>query len=273
MQKAVYQGSDGHIIARTKNYVSVNCIYQISKNIFLVGSDRGLFLYKVKESIFRQIDMGDLSWGKISSIVRRGDSEYFIGTSDGLALCRWNGATLMMINLYSATQPTRYKLTGDCINALYVDAEDMLWGGTRGGGLFSIDTNMAVVNYSYDLVDNTRINDNIINSLFVDDEKMLWIGTENHGCNLLNLNRKKISRFDNIQNFPLNINDNMITALTGDGENTLYAGSTYNSIYKIDIDDNRYRLETIPLTCYADNLNGEILSLYLDQQKNLWIGS
>ena len=273
VQKAVYQGSDGHIIARTKNYVSVNCIYQISKNIFLVGSDRGLFLYKVKEAIFRQIDLGNLSWGKISSIVRRGDSEYFIGTSDGLALCHWNGATLMMMNVYSATQPTRYKLTGDCINALYVDAEDMLWGGTRGGGLFSIDTNMVVVNYSYDLVDNTRINDNIINSLFVDDEKMLWIGTENHGCNLLNLNRKKISRFDNIQNFPLNINDNMITALTGDGENTLYAGSTYNSIYKIVIDNNRYQLETIPLTCYADNLNGEILSLYLDQQKNLWIGS
>ncbi len=274
VRKAIYHSPNGGIMARTKNHVSTNCIYQLSANTFLVGTDRGLFIFRLRESIFRMVDIGSMSAAKISAIVRRNSTDFFIATSDGLVSCSWDGSALTPQQQYGISQPAGHHLQSDWVNIIVMDSTHTIWGGGRGGGLFSIDTNNVVVNYVSDIIDPNRISDHAINSLLIDRNGVLWIGTDNHGCNLLNLNHKHICRFDNIPGFAGNLNNDVITAITGNGTNVIYTGTASSGVSKITLTgNNSYVTENVPITTDKNDQNREVLSLYLDSHNNLWAGT
>lgn len=274
VHNSIYHDANGNIIPRTKNHISACSIFQLADNLFLVGTENGVFIYKVKESIFRKMALGILDISKVNVILKRFDNEYFIATSDGMVICQWDGNIIVPYRVYNTSQQEPYQLNTNYVNALICDKENTIWGGCRGGGLFNIDKNQILQKFVGDNKKEFGLNDHVINSLLIDKTDALWIGTESQKCFMLDLNRKKINHFDFIPNYKNNINDNLVTAITGNRNDLLWVGTAANGISKILLkENNSYSIEYIPLKAYSDNRNNEIISLLFDSRENLWIGS
>jgi signal transduction histidine kinase/ligand-binding sensor domain-containing protein/DNA-binding response OmpR family regulator len=274
VHSSIFQDSNGNIIPRTKNHASACSIYQLADDIFLVGTENGAFVYRAKESVFRKMALDVLDISKVNVILKRFANEYFIATSDGMVVCRWDGNNLIPYRTYSTASPEPYRLNTNYVNALTLDSNNTIWGGCRGGGLFRIDSSLILYKFYGNGQQESGICDNVINSLLIDRANTLWIGTESQKCYLLDLNRKKINHFNNIPGYKNNINDNLITAITGNQKNILWVGTAANGISRIELRaNNSYSIESIPLKVYPDEKNNEIISLLHDSRGNLWIGS
>ncbi len=274
VSKSIFNDASGAIIPHTKTHVAVAAMVPLSNNQILIGSDNGVFVYNKFHSVFRKMDLGFINVSKITSIIKRAENEFFIGSSEGLIYAVWDGNTLNKKIEYRVNQPFSYKLNYNWVNNMVVDKNNIIWGGTRGGGLFTIDTNNII-----DLFNNVNnfsfgITDNIINSLIIDKTDVLWIGTESQGCYQLDLNRKKFYHFENVPGYTQNISQNLITAITGDGKKTLYTGTAFNGINKVNFTTgNNYTIEQVDLRGVPNEMNNEIISLLLDSKNNLWVGS
>ncbi len=273
-QKSVYRAVDGSILARTKNFINTVSVCQLSQNVYLVGTGSGLFIYRRDESTFQLLDLGYLSLARVNSIARRGETDFFIATSNGMGCYQWNENSLIQKQLYSTFQPAGYRLESNWISVLVLDSANTVWGGGRGMGLFRIGDDLKVASFTSDPVDANTLNDKTVNSLMIDACGVLWIGTESKGCGMLDLNRKPIFRFDNIDSYKANFNNDVVTAIAGDGKGTLYIGSAHNGLHRVKQNaTDSYSVEPMPIGSYANMQSKEILSLYFDSKKNLWISS
>lgn len=273
-QKSVYRAGDGSILARTKNFINTVSVCQLSRNVYFIGTGSGMFLYDSSESAFQLLDLGYLSLARVNSIARRGESDFFIATSSGMCCYQFNDNKLTPKQLYSTFQPVDYRLESNWISVLTVDSANTVWGGGRGSGLFSIGDDMKIVSYASDPLDANTLNDKTVNSLMIDACGVLWIGTESKGCGLLDLNRKPIFRFDNIVGYKANFNNDVVTAIAGNGKGTLYIGTAHNGLHCIKQNGtDSYSIEPMSIGSYANVQSKEILSLYFDSHQNLWISS
>ena len=273
VKKSVYRDINGNIMPQTKYHLATSCIYQMSENTFFVGTDLGLFMYRLNESTFQMLDVGFFFSGRINAILKYSEAEYFVASANGLYCCQWDGNSLKTKISYNNYQSEEHQLRSSWVNVLLKDKSNTIWGGTRGGGLFSIDSSLTVINYAYNDIGVNSISDKIINSLLIDKSGVLWVGTETRGCNTLNLNRRKFCQFDDIPNFDGNLSSDVVTAITGNKSNELYVGSAYYGVKKITLNDDSYSIVNVPLRSFNSSIPAEVLSLYYDSKDNLWISS
>ncbi len=270
---SVYTDEKGKLIPSVKSYASFFSIIKINQDEFLVGTKKGVFIFLPKKSVFKKLDIESINGSKISSIIQRKEKEYVFGTADGIVIGNWDGKQLINLHIFNSYQAKPNKLNISWTNKVIKSKNSEIWGGTRGGGFFKIDTlNRLYSFYSKNKLENS-LKDHVINTLFIDKTEVLWLGTESHGAFQLDLNRKKFNHLE-IESSQNNfLNSILITALSGDGNN-IYVGTAYNGISKITIHNDR--------TCKVDpniaediliNANDEVLSLLYSSENTLWVGS
>ncbi len=270
---SIYYDASGQLIPHLNPHTSFVSIIKSGDKDFLVGTEEGVFLYDNDKSVFRKLDIKSINESKINSIIRRSEKEYVFGTGDGIVIGEWDGQNIKPVQIYNSYQTAPHWLNISWTNKILIRNNNEIWGGTRGGGFFKIDTlNRLSTYYSSSTLGNS-IKDYVINTLFIDKTGVLWLGTESQGAFQLDLNRKKFNHFVVESSQIKHLNSILITAISGSG-NEIFTGTAYNGISKVVLHDNQ--------TCTVDaniaedilkDYNDEIIALLCSSDKTLWVGS
>lgn len=272
--KSIYKSESGAILPRNKSVYSTTAINQLSNDFYLIGTDKGAFLLNKNNLIFSRIDLEKINTDKVNSILVLDTSTFWIGSAEGIARVSDFQNEQMKVSFYNETEVKKRQIKVNWINSIISDKLGNIWAASRGGGLLKFDQKGNYVNYMRGDGQTGSLTDNMINSLFVDNKGVLWIGTESKGCSTLDLFRKK---FYYLSGSPSgnSFTNNLITAITGNDQKSIWIGTAFNGIGKIIFhEDFTYTLkqyEELPLG--SNRVIREVISLLLDKNNNLWIGS
>lgn len=118
---------------------TVRCIFQDSRGFMWFGTQDGLNRYdglQFKKYKHEPDDTTSLKNNTIFSICEDNQGKLWIGTEIGLDL--FNRETETFTHFNNSSQ-IPYPFDGYTIWSLYADAEDVLWIGTNGAGLYKLD--------------------------------------------------------------------------------------------------------------------------------------
>ncbi len=167
-------------ISNIKNFESdIKCILLEKDRTYWMGGKDGFFLYDVtKKSTIANYGIGNSTLGSenIRSIVRKSYNELFICTAIGLYLFNTNTATFKLIKLgQNIKQPF--------VSNILQDKKGRLWIGTSGEGIFLIQNEKEIANFSKN---NGLANNQIYAIQFDQNETQCWIST-NSGLSSINM--------------------------------------------------------------------------------------
>lgn len=243
-------------------------------NLWVGTEDSGIIRFK--DNLFGKYNMRNgLSNNKVTSVLQDRKGNIWIGTVGG-GLNRLKNGTIKHYTLPDG-------LPDNTVVAMCMGHDDALWIGANNGCLYRYDyqTDKIIIYFGEN---ELKLNHFPIWSLYEDSKKNLWIGKEGGG--LIRLKNGKFHHF-NVKNKICP--DNRVKAILEDRKGNLWIGNfggglnlflgiktvVRNSQNHIKgIAGNFPEDEQIFVYSAHDGLPGDyIMSLYEDQQGNLWIGT
>ncbi len=222
--------------------LSVTCIQKLTSQILLIGTEKGLFEYnirehhiipyKIKETWHNQLREKFILSLKIAS-----DSTLWIGTKEGLfSIVLSDGSADFYTNNNAINS-----LSNNDVRAIQEDMDGNMWLGTFGGGINKIDfyketkgiTNKAYfVKFLSDLNSDISLSSNNILSIAQTKKGYLWVGTYGSGLNELNTLNGKVNRLNTFKG----LSESTIYSILPESSDVLWC-STNNGLIKIKLSD------------------------------------
>jgi ligand-binding sensor domain-containing protein/AraC-like DNA-binding protein len=220
----------------------VYCLFTDSRGSLWVGTTTGLS--RIDPAGIRSFSTADgLADDLVRAIGEDAQGRLWIGTNRGVTVMAPGEKVL-------CASPA--SLAGDAVMAICRDREGGMWIGTSSGGLRYLRRNEVRVYETGDGLSGQQLR-----SICEDPAGRLWVGTRDRGLNRMeNGNWRSYSRRDGL------VSD-FITALAADPRGRLWIGTLDAGLQLLEQD----RFKAVRP---ADR---PILSLFVDHQENLWIGS
>ena len=244
-----------------------------------------------------------LPFNRVRRIIKDFDGNIWIATSLGLQVVSAD-------KNISTTYTTSGGFPNRSIFELFTDSKNGIWAGTFSGGLIYHNRYDNNFNHYQKSPDPNSLSANIVSSFSEDSEGNIWIGTENGEINLFNPQHKTFAKFaiskderkaDNIKALEFDRFDRLWIGTSYYGlwykendvihyfdrfedqrisfysikatKDGLWLGSNkYGLFYYSFINDELINFKANELDPFALS-NNTILTLYIDSQKNLWIGT
>lgn len=186
----------------------------------------------------------------VTSILSDDLNVKWIGTENGLT--KYNGFDFENIK----PGKNYKKLKNENIEVLFKDKENIIWIGTKSGGISSLDIkNNVIKNYNH-LLNITNRNNINVTAISSDNAGNIWIGTWENGVFVINPKKNKLIKHINIKS--------VINCIIKDNNSNIWI-SYYQTISK-------YNSSGINLTNF--DLKTSISDLILDVKRNkIWIGT
>ncbi len=162
-------------------------------------------------------------------------------------------------------------LASNDIMTLYLDRAGLLWIGTWGGGLDSLDTSAETPQFAHqvnDAYNHQSLSADVVWSVLEDQSGLLWVGTVNGGLNKMDPQVQRFRLYQNSPSDPQSLGFNVVGPILEARSGEIYVG-TYGG--GLDILDRQtgifsHRLEGAQ---QADT----IMSLFEDADGSLWVAS
>lgn len=241
---------------------------------------------------FKHLSVEDgLSQSTVFCILQDVRGYMWFGTTDGLN--KYDG---YKFTVYNNEPSDSTSISGNGITAIYQDSDGTLWIGTSEGILNRYDRKTDTFNhfvlessakrlavfdnsfYSYPLVYSRNVN-KTITALVEDSRKNLWIGTWGDGIYYFEKNSGKLIHYFNIDDDTTSISSNRITGIVKDKDDEIWIGTFGGGLnrltYSIDSTGNSVKFIRYKHSDNNDKTisDDEIMSVYVDQQNVLWIGT
>ena len=241
--------------------------------------------------VHRSWDVSDgLPQNSVNAIVKTSDGFLWLGTQEGLV--RFDGSVFKVYN-----RSTEDALRSDDIRVLKVDSQNVLWIGTRGGGVARYRDGVFAGGELDSTLDKARIT-GIQRAL---DNSHVWVGTSHHG--VWKVRNGEAEKLDGLPSDAITsiVQDNVGALWIGtrdagllrwkDSDITAYSGDTgfiSNDITALAWDDRAARLWVGTRDKGVLSMEGEdtahyntstglptdnILSLYVDAGGIVWVGT
>ncbi len=154
------------------------------------------------------------------------------------------------------------------IQDLLVDRRNQLWVATYGQGVYLINFEKQTIQQFTENKNNPyALHYNDVLCLFEDNTGTIWLGTDGAGLSYYDEYLVKFNVLTNDQ-VPLNVNVDVIRAITKDAENNIWLGTSGKGLTRLNIDKQNF----YTYTAQNSNLLGDrIMSLLIDEGM-LWIG-
>lgn len=221
------------LISELKNFnlfpVLERCMSDNQGNLWLT-STHGLKLLKFRRHNMRTFQQ--IGNDEPRSLVQLPDCHIAVGTAEGyLLICDIEGNRKYVKIVGEGDGAKSYKLTvqpvrfSSKIYALFVDREKRMWVGTKGEGLYILDTAGNVRHFKYDASDAYSISDDQIYDIDEDNNGNIWIGTYGGGLNLAEVAGNGEVKFLNLNNVLKNYPDgdfSRVRRVTHDGKGIIY---------------------------------------------------
>lgn len=253
----------------------VTSLYEDSRgNIWIGTNSKGLNVIKKGETNFRHFltekqKHSITGHNTIRKICEDKNGSLWIATERG---CYY-------IKLDDLTSPVetksfvhRYDKRTDLIDlsntsnrTIYCDRDGLIWIGTWGGGIVSLNVSTGNIRSYRDSEKKTgSISGNLITAIYEDVGGLLWIGTYDGGLNTYNRNTNSFNSYLETEN---------VISLHEDKSGILWIGTLANGLKIFDKRKNKFN------HYYEDpqkpnTIRGkQILAILMDQDGELWIGT
>ncbi|MEI7811483.1 MAG: PAS domain S-box protein [Ignavibacteria bacterium] len=246
------------------------------EGIVWAGTEKGLNRFDESSNTFRHFfhsntDASSISMNIISTIFEDRSGNLWIGTyGGGLNLYNKARGTFKSYK-YHAADP--HSISSNDVRAIYQDLSGNMWIGTRGGGVckFNMSANhFGLITSS--VYNPNSVSSNNIRSVLEDSDGSIWIGTNDEGLSNVDTRTGRVTRYSYEGNGKNKLSNDLVMAIVKDREGYVWAGT--------DDGLNRFDSVTKSFTVYKNNVrdslslsHNQILSLAVDKQDNLWIGT
>ncbi|HGY57157.1 MAG TPA: hypothetical protein ENK44_15725 [Caldithrix abyssi] len=166
-------------------------------------------------------------------------------------------------------------LNNNHILALFIDRHQVLWIGTRAGGLCRLNLADSLYRFStlqHDPKNPASLSHNYVSAICADSAGRLWIATKGGGLNRLNSDGT-FTHFFNTPNHPLK---DISSLLFDKDKNALWIGTRRNGLFCYYLSDRQkprlLNFQYNPDDPYSIS-NNSIHALYKDRSGIIWIGT
>jgi signal transduction histidine kinase/ligand-binding sensor domain-containing protein/DNA-binding response OmpR family regulator len=249
-----------------------------SHGLLWVGTqDGGLNVFNVKnarvvDKVEALSDPAHLPSLNVRCIAEDPKKNIWIGTSRGLVVYLRNLNKFVNFN-FNAVMKER------TILSLLSDANENLWIGTQGSGIFRLDLRQfdthRAENFTFtrlESLDGYDISSKSVQAFYEDNHKNIWAGTHGDGVYMISSEKEKFITFQKLINKGSTFTATSFYGMCYDREGNLWLGTDGNGLYKHSLSDNTG-------THYlADGRSGSIpdnsiQSALCDSKGRLWFGT
>jgi ligand-binding sensor domain-containing protein/serine phosphatase RsbU (regulator of sigma subunit) len=257
----------------------INCIVKDKEGYLWIGTEAGgLNKYDPYKNIFTHFTAdasnkeSAINNNKINALAFENDTVLWIGTEEGI--CKLNTRTNKTVSLVN-TKNKIGLLGGKIIQALLFD-NDILWIGTSGEGLYSLDIKKNVFTANpYN--DNGLIQEwrgvgksKDVLKLFKRSNNELWIGTNGVGILFYNIKEKHV--FNQREFDESYCEKNKIKDLVFDLNGTVWVG-TYQGLINIDQNASVIKEYVADSKKPGELSDDKINQIYIDNKRNFWLAN
>lgn len=276
----------------SKNSLHNQVVYsflQDKAGLLWVGTRGGLNIFDRRNKLFLRPSWLNSGLGEIRnsvmSIMKDRRNLLWIGT-DGGGLYRFSFDRIQkyienpeaILQLEKSEHPEfKNYLRGNGSNQIsynsiwhvFEDSKGVVWVGTRGGGLNSIEftqNHEVIRRYSHNPQNENTLSSNRVRVIFEDRAGTLWLGTHG-GLNRFNRKTGKFHAYKNDIKNRTSLSHNMVTSIYEDEEDMLWVATYGGGL-------NRFNPKTERFTRFSekDGLpNNVVYSVMPDNRRNLWM--
>lgn len=159
------------------------------------------------------------------------------------------------------------------INSIITTNEGLMWLGSLGGGVFSVNTKRALFNNDSLTEIFNEYGTRSVQTIFVDHNGLVWIGLTDFGLILYNPQNKRYQHYLDIPDFKDNselrvINDIYLRPTTGE----IYFG-TWKGVCVLDPKNNKKHINVLSNKSGVHFDDDFVIKFLEDKNGNLWVGT
>jgi len=250
---------------------TILCLDFDSSGNLWIGTKRGLNFLNIKNNKIKNFNNTIITNSEINDIYIN-KNIVWIGTSAGLFSYNINKDKFIehKISIYSKND-TKIKTN---ITTIEKDKKDILWLGTKTGGLisFNLKTNNYYI-YKHEPVNKHSLSTNSILSIYRDNSNILWVGTSLGGVNKWNRAAEDIDVFRHNPYNENSLSASQVRSFYVDKDENIWVGTVEGGLNKWDKKTNKFfHYKNNPERKNSIS-NNHIRSMLEDSQNRFWIAT
>jgi len=171
---------------------------------------------------------------------------------------------------YVHSEDDNTTISDNAVISMLQDSQQRIWVGTDGGGINLFDPETGEFKNFGRLGGQSN---KVIKRIFEDDKQQLYLGTYGGGLVLFDPARERFESYNPIGY----VNDEQqqlsVWSIVQQEAGKLWVGSLGNGLYEFDTANKTFTPLSEIFPDLANLMNGYILSLHVDGNNNLWIGT
>lgn len=263
------------LITNTVNTLVVLSLFEDSTHRMWIGTNGGLLLFDRKINKFTRFvhadnDAASLSGNDVRAITQDARGQLFFGTNSGLSMLLPDGKTFRVFK-HSDSSPA--SISSDLIYALVPAADGKLWIGTEQGLNILNGSTFSNTVIKPDKRKSFSLTNKSVRSVYFAKKGIIWIGTYQGGVNkydpnLALFNVKRSTPFD-----PHGLSAPTVTAFAEYKNGGMFVGTDGGGLHLFDRNTGLFNHFDIKSKISHSGNPLSILTLEMDTQKRLWIGT
>ncbi|MEQ8581398.1 MAG: two-component regulator propeller domain-containing protein [Marinoscillum sp.] len=282
-----HRSLSGMIPSLSKRKLKIFSLHTSQQGILWLGTDGdGVYKYLTKERSFYPISEGSPTDGKLSNSIVRSiyidpNNQLYAGTrSGGLNIISPDRSETRVLNKGNG-------LNGNTVLSITPDKHGNIWLGLDSEGVDMIEQRTGrILHFPRDFANQPEdLYFGSVYKVFFDAYGHLWLGTSGYGIIYMDIEKTNTGTYQlnesyrispDQKNAPgeISIRSNIVYTITSEEPNILWFGTRNGGLYRYNTLTRKFthNLQADETSRYALS-NNDILSLYIDQQNKLWVGT
>jgi signal transduction histidine kinase/DNA-binding response OmpR family regulator/ligand-binding sensor domain-containing protein len=278
---AVNQASSFPLLSKAQR--KILSITETKQDMLWVGTDGdGIFKFLTRPKPFYSIPSGTTDKGGISNTIVRSvyedtDGTVYVGTRGG-------GLNIVKPNKPTHVLNTARGLSNNAVLSLTKDKNNNIWIGVDGEGIDMLEARTGkILHFPRDFENKTDLTFNYVYAICEDAYGTIWLGTSGNGVINLKISKaasgkyrldgyKKISHTSDDNT--TSINSNVVYAIVEETPNILWFGTRGAGVYRYNSLSGKIEDHFFTGSPEKQRLsNDDVLSLFVSNKEELWIGT
>lgn len=252
------------------------CIYETDPGILWIGTDgNAVYTIKLTEFPSKSLSSNQLAYPTVRSIHVTHKGDVLIGTKGGgIDIFNNKGDHIKAISVKNG-------LSNNSVLSFHELQDGSIWVGTDGAGIDIISPDYKTIrNFPRDFKGTNSLGFASVYRIFEGNDQRIYLGTSGYGVIMVELDNAKRTVPISFEQLILDksivspgLQKQIVYALTEEKPGLIWIGTRGAGVYRYNTITKRvigqYSTSTDPRLIRND----DILSLYTDQEQNIWAGS